>query len=715
MAVTQVIKTICGICLESCGVLVTVKDGKPVEIKGDPENPFSQGLLCKKGRASLEYFYHPDRLMHPLRRVGKRGEGKWQHVSWEEAFTIAGSALNRVKQEYGPEAVLMAHGSAKGSQDTHVVRLANAFGTPNFVCADHVCHVPRMLAAEITFGFWPAGDFAYNPACILLWGGNPAATNPVMHSNIVKAQGKGTKLIVINPLQATEIANTVDLWLQVRPGSDLAPALGMINVIVGEGLYDKDFVAKCTVGFDRLARHVQDYSPERVAEISWVPAAQIKEAARLYASSKPAHIQWGNALDHNVNSFQSARALSILMAITGNLGVPGGAMKTLNSGFRFNDPYQPSVGIQGRWSSEFELRDNIPRERRRNKVGVELTGLPDFRYTTPQAIIKAVLEGSPYYIRAAYIQASNPLSCWCNSQETYRALQKLDFLAVTDMFMTATAAMADIVFPAATYLEYDGVIVPLPGPPRFLLQRKIGQIGECRSDHEIIIGLAKKLGLAEYFWNSIDDFWDFTLRDVGLTFNEFRRMGYFKPDIKQPVELNKPKQNDFNTPSGKVELYSSQLEECGLDPLPIYYEPPETSYSDAKLTKEYPLLCTTRKLDVYRHSGGRQIESLRNSRPDPVVIIHPETAGKLSINDGDWVYVENKRGRIKQKANVSADVDPRVVVADYAWWFPERGAAELFAWAESNYNVLTNDKPPFNREMGSFNIRGIACRVYKIT
>ena len=707
MATTQVVKSVCGLCTGNCGVLVTLEDGKAVEIKGDPESPPNQGGLCRIGLASLEYLHHPNRLKHPQKRIGQRGEGKWQQISWDEAFSLAAEVLNRVKREHGSEAVVMVHGSAKGPIDTHLVRLANAFGTPNVVCSDHVCHVPRMLAAEFTFGFFPDAEYGYPPACIVVWGVNTAETLFYVHRSLVQAVNRGTKLIVIDPLE-TGVAKTADLWLQVRPGSDLALALGMINVIINEGLYDEDFVHNWTVGFDKLKTHVQDYSPERVAEISWVPADLIVKAARLYTTNKPGHIEWGNALDHNVNSFQTGRALSILMALTGNLGVPGGEIETPGSGFRYGDT-ESSNRMLGRWSYQLELRDKIPREKRQNKVGADLNMLLDFRYVLPQSVIKSVLEGDPYHIHAAYVQASNPLSSWCNIRETYRALKKLDFLAISDMFMTPTVALADIIFPAASYLEFDGIQVREDGALA-QLQRKVAQIGECRSDHEIINGLAEKLGLGEYFWNNIDDFWDAIVEPVGLTFEEFKKIGWFE---KQPEQYKRYEQDGFKTPSGKVELYSSQLQERGLDPLPTYYEPPETPYSDPELTKEYPLLCTTRKLAAYRHSGGRQISSLRRSHPEPVIIIHPETASKLGIENGDWVYIETKRGRIKQKADLSTGVDPRVVVVDHAWWFPERGEAELFGWAESNYNVLTNGEPPFNREVGSFNIRGLACKVYK--
>ena len=712
MATTQVVKSVCGLCVGNCGVLVTLEDVKAVGIKGDPDSPLNRGALCPIGRASLEYLYHPDRLAYPLRRTGGRGEGKWQQISWDEAFSLAAEALNKVKQEYGPEVVVMVQGSAKGSMDTHLVRLANAFGTPNVVCAEYVCHMPRVVAAELTFGFFPGADYGYPPACVISWAANDAETHFSRHKGLVQAVNKGAKLIAIDPRE-TEVTKMADLWLRVRPGSDLALALAMINVIINEGLYDKDFVDKWTVGFDKLKTHVQDYPSEKVADITWVPADLIVKAARLYATNRPGHIEWGNALDHNVNSFQASRAISILMAITGNLGVPGGEVESLGSGYRFGDPESSESGVLGRWSSQMELRDKIPREKRQNRVGADLNMLPDVRYVLPHSLVKSVLGGDRYRIRAAFVQASNPLSCWPDAQEAYEALKKLDFLAVSDMFMTPTAALADLVFPVASYLEFDGIQMP-PNGALVQLQRKVAQIGECRSDHEIINGLAKKLGLEEYFWGSIDDFWDAILEPVGLTFKEFKKIGLFTGEEEQPNRYRRYEQNGFKTPSGKVELYSSRLKEWGFDPLPTYYEPPETPYSDPELAKEYPLIFISWKRKPYRHSGGRQIASLRGSHPEPIIMIHPETADKLGIKEGDWVYIETRRGRIRQKATLTASIDPRVVGVDYGWWFPEKGASELYGWAESNVNILTNDKPPFNRETGSANLRGFLCKVYKV-
>ena len=709
VAGTEVVKSVCGLCLGGCGVLITLKDGKPVEIQGDPESPPNKGGLCKIGRAALEYLYNPDRLKHPLKRVGDRGAGEWQQISWDEALALTAEALNKAKKDNGPESVLMVHGSAKPAFiDTHLVRLANAFGTPNVMCADHVCHIPRMLAPEFTFGFFPDAEYGYPPACIMAWGCNKVETGFYLNRALVQSQAKGAKLVVIDPLE-TPHAKTADLWLQIRPGTDLALALGMINVIINEALFDKAFVDTWTIGFEKLEAHVQDYSPEQVAEITWLPADLIVKAARLYAAHRPGHIEMGNALDQNLNSFQTCRAISILMAITGNLDVPGGEIESHATGFRYGETISSGNGMYGRWSCQLELRDKLSMEERQSRVAPDL--LPDYRYVTPQSVLKSILEGNPYRIRTAFIQASNPLSSWPNIEKAYRAFKKLDFIAVSDMFMTPTTALADVVFPACSFLEFDAINLPSHGALA-QFQRKVAQIGECRSDHEIINGLAKKLELGEYFWDSVEDFWNYILEPTGLTFEKFKNMGQFTGK-KRATQYKQYEEHGFKTPSGKVELHSTQLEELGFDPVPVYHEPPETPFSDPELVKEYPLLCTARKVAAYRHSGGRQIPSLRRSHPDPVVIIHPDTASRLGIKEGDWAYIENRRGRIRQKANLSTGVDPRVIISDIAWWYPERGVEQGYGWVESNYNVLTNDEPPSNPEVGSFNIRGFACKIYK--
>ena len=276
------------------------------------------------------------------------------------------------------------------------------------------------------------------------------------------------------------------------------------------------------------------------------------------------------------------------------------------------------------------------------------------------------------------------------------------------MFMTPTANLADLVLPVASYLEHDSVVAT-PAYPIAQVQQKVSQIGECRSDYEILSDLARRLGFGDAFWDTEQQCLDALLKPAGLTFNEFKKTGV----ICGTKHYRSYETDGFETPSAKVELYSSQLEQWGFDPLPSYRGLPETEFTEPNLEKEYPFVMTSWKSAPFRHSGGRQIPSLRKEHPEPVVIIHPETAKNLGIKDGDQVYIETRRGKIRQKAFISTMLDPRVVGVDYGWWFPEVEAADSYGWRESNINILTDDRPPFNQEIGSTNLRGFLCKVYK--
>lgn len=699
MAENEAVKSTCGLCFLGCGILIHLEDGRPVRIEGDPDSPVNEGKLCTKGLASLEYLHSPDRLKHSLKRVGERGEGKWQRISWDEALDTIAEELSGAKESYGAESVAMIQGSAKGFQNAWLHRLGRAFGTPNIAGQGHVCHRPRSFASVITCGFASGfanpGYDAYPPSCIVVWGLNSEETNTPMYRETLRAIDRNaTRLMVIDP-RSIGLTSRADLWLRLRPGSDLALALGMINIIINEGLFDKVFVDNWTVGFDKLRAHIQDYTPERVADMTWIDANTIRQAARLYAENRPACIEWGNAFDNNINSLQAGRAISILRAITGNLGVPGGEAQWSQL---------PIIW----WNSpDLELFNKLPPDVWQRRLGADSKPLPVFRYIIPQNVVKAVVEEDPYPIRVVYIQGCNSLVTHSNTQETYSALKKVHFLAVADMFMTPTAALADIVLPVPSYLEFDEVVAPANVIAQ--VQQKVAQVGECRSDYQIMTGLAKRLGLGEYFWDNNKKAMDYILKPAGLTFDEFRKIRA----ISGTRQYRKYERDGFETPSGKVELYSSRLEEWGLDPLPTYHELPETPYSDPELAKGCPLILTTRKSAPFRHSGGKQIATLRGMNPEPFVAIHPETASNLGIKEGDRVYIENKRGRIKQKAHLATDLDPRVIGAAYGWWFPEKGPSESYGWAESNINVLTDNKPPFSRELGSANLRGILCKVYK--
>jgi len=696
MSTEQVVRSTCSLCRFHCGVLLHLANGKVTRIEGDPEHPVNKGNICIRGLASIELPYNPHRLKHPLKRVGEKGQGKWQEISWDEALNVVADELSKARDNYGAESVLFMRGDAKGLIDDFVTRFANVFGTPNEFGTHVVCMQPTGTATRITFGIFPPppADYEGSPACILVWGSNVQATGAKEYWATLRALDKGAKLIVIDP-RRIELAARADIWLQPRPSTDLALALGMLNVIINEGLIDKAFVDNWTVGFDELAAHVQNYPLKKVEEITWVDGEKIREAARFYASNRPACLQSGNGLEHNVNNVHTARAIWSMVAITGNFGVPGGNIGlTLPIAVRRG---QPQFTLGEKTKDKPTVSDNkglLPRP---------------FSWIVPAHAVRAILEEDPYPVRAAYLHGKNPLVSYYNAKEWYKALKKLDFLVVADLFMMPSASLADIVLPVASFLEFDGIsaMATCPVPS---VQQKVAEVGECWSDFKILIELAKKLGLREYFWDDEEQFLEAMLKPAGITFEELRRMGRIR---WSPLYRGYEK-DGFNTPSGKVELYSDRLKEWGFDPLPVYKEPPETPYSDPEMAKEYNLIYTNYKSAAYRHSDGKQIQGLRTGEPEPIIEIHPETASKLGIKEGDWVYIETKRGRITQKAKLSTGIDPRVVYICYGWWYPEGDASTSYDWAKSNLNVLTGDTPPINPELGTPNMRGTLCKVYKV-
>jgi len=691
----KVVKSTCGLCFAGCGVRIYIKDGKPIKIEGNPESPVNRGIVCEKAMASFELLYHPERLRHPLMRTGRRGGGNWKRIPWDEAIGIVGERLISIKDKWGAEAVAFIHGAAKGLQDTYLKRFANVFGSPNVAPQGHVCFLPRKFGSVTTFGYYPCADYDYPPSCIVVWGSNKAKI--AEYHKTLEAQKKGARLIVIDP-RMTELSKRASEWVRLRPGSDCALALGMIHVIIHESLYDKAFVEKWTIGFDELKMHVKTYTPERVEKIAWVDRELIRNIARIYATTRPACIQMGNAFEHTINSFQTVRAISILKGLTGNLSVPGGEI------------FRKPLPIPERYAPELSLDHMLPLEKKTLRLGVAHQFPLLNQYAHPPSVIKAMREGLPYPVRMAYIQGANPLLTYPDAQEVYKAFTGLEFLAVAELFMTPTAALADIVLPSASYLEFDSIVNP-PYYPVAQIQQKVAQVDECWSDFKILNKLSKKIGMEAYFWEDEIAFLDLILKPAGMDFDQFRERVF----LSGQASCHHYEEKGFNTRSGKVEFFSTPLQELGLDPLPTYYELRESALGDPELTKEYPLTLTSWKSEYYRHSGQRQIQPLRNRHPEPVAYIHPHTAVDLGIHEGDWVWIATKRGRIRQKAVLSDAMDPRVVGVDYAWWFPEKGPGDLYGWRESNINLITNQGPPYAAELGTPNLRGILCKIDKDT
>ncbi len=699
-------------CHGVCQVLVHLEGGKVVKITGDPQSPTSRGYLCHKGAATQELLYHPDRILRPLKRAGKRGENRWIPVSWDDALEEMAGKLRTIKEESGSEYVGMTQGTGRPYENIYN-RFANAFGTPNFTAPAHICYLPRIVVNLVTMGFplMPVCDVyehegSRDPACVVIWGCNLTgslghdSSDGMCGSMLTRALKKAHRIIVIDPRRISP-AEKADHWLQVRPGSDGALALAMINVIVSEDLFDHEFVDSYTIGFERLVQHVKEFTPEWAESITRIPAGEIRSAARTYATTKPACIQWGNALDQSACNFQTSRSIMILRAITGNLDIPGGDFfPTWPDSIHHKTPFL-DLGFAG--------MQYCPPEKRGQKVDGSV--YPLMMTAQQPAFWRSIATGEPYRMRAVWIIGSNPLVTVTHSLEVEAALRKLEYLVVSDFFLTPTAQFADLVLPAATWLEYDEVHTSGGHTYSMIARKKAVQIGDTRSDQEVIIDLAHRLGLHEAFpWRDLRDLNEWSIKGTGMSFDEFLEKGIIVPE-----QNYRKYQNDgfFKTPSGKFEIYSENLEKIGIAPLPVYREPSHTPVSSPDILKEYPLILTTgAKMKDYFHSEGRQIPSLRKRNPDPLVEIHPDTAASLGIDNNDWVWIETPVGRVRMRAQFFDGIAQDVVSAQHAWWFPEESPPE-YGWKKSSVNLLFGDMD-YDPDTGSESLRSALCRVYPV-
>jgi anaerobic selenocysteine-containing dehydrogenase len=670
-----------------CSLLVGVQGNTIVQVKGDPDGYLNRGYTCFKGRVSADRLSHPDRLRYPLKRAGERGEGKWQRITWEQALSETAENLNSIREKYGARAVGFGVGMPKGLEHFVLIRLANIFGSPNVIASQDVCHAPREVTGVHTCGFYPVADMHHQSNLIFLWASNITSTNEEGQiSSLIQDQLKGgAKLIVVDP-RRIELAKKADLWLQLRPGTAQALALSIINVICEEGLYDKDFVEKYTNGFPELSAHVKQYSPEKVADITWVPADKIRQAARMYAEAKPAALQWGNAIEHDNNAFDAVRSLACLMAICGNLEVPGGNVNA-------RDP--KIMGL-----APFVRADLIP-DKRKDMISAGYGIIPRLMTIPPTYFRQAVLSGKPYPVRGYYGMCTNPLVAWADSKLTHEAFKSLDFVAVADLFMTPTAAMADIVLPVAHQYEMNDIGHYGIGHGIILARPKIVEPPEeCWPDMKIMNELGKRVSSPELWHEDHEQFLEDLVRPAGMTYREFVEKGYLKgPDLFRSYE-----QKGFSTPTGKVELLLSTADKFKLKPLPEYTGLPEEEDPD------YPLIVISAKSQYYLLSSYRWVTRLREKRPDPIVEIHPETAAVYGIADGDDVLIETKYGAITQRARVTDIIHPRVVSAALGWWFPEGDPASQYEWRKSNFNMLTS-AGKLGKEFGTPNLKNLPCRI----
>ena len=534
------------------------------------------------------------------------------------------------------------------------------------------------------------------PKYILMWGKEPLKSNPdgFWGHSVIDLMRRGTKLIVVDP-RVHWLASRAEQVVQLRPGSDTALALAMLNVVVEEDLYDHDFVEKWCYGFDEFADRVRQYTPEWAEPITWIDKEQIVDVARKFATSKHSALGWGLAVDQNLNGVQLAQCLLSLMAITDNLDVPGGC--TLGTPIAGDDDPARDMASWG-----FESGILKPEVWGKRLGAKEYPGFSTImNQCHPDFTLDVLESGEPYKIHMAYFHSSNVVSGAIAAQPDrwYEALKDIEFGVAQEVFMNPTAmALADVFLPLTTFAEHDGHVQPHYGLNAAFEAaiNKAVTVGECKCDIEIMIDLGKRMH--PEFWNQFEGVVDYLEKRVipkGMTFDEFREAGVLQPpEVYRKYEkgmLRPDGQMGFLTATGRFELYSTAFASFGEDPLPYYKEGPFTPVSRPDLAEDFPLILTTgARTYVSFHSEHRQIPSLRDMVPDPLLDINPEDARKLGIKDGDWVLIENQFGSCRQRANVTPTILPGVVHAMHAWWYPEKDpeVPSLFGAYESNVNTL---------------------------
>jgi len=673
----EVVPTVCGMCGPGgpgggCGIYAFVRNGRFTKVAGMDESPVNKGSICAKGHAAPQWVYSPDRLTHPLRRIGKKGEGKFEQIGWNEAISNIAETLHRQKITYGPESLAIL-APAKRSYNDYLKRFLTVHGSPNYGHSG-ICAMQRAFAFMYTLGDYPRPDYDHSEL-IIYWGRQPIYAGPVARPAraFLAAKERGAKIIAIKPSVEPDVG-LADIWIPVRPGTDTALALAMLHVVIGEDLLDHAFVEQWCYGFNRLKAHVREFSPQWGENITGVRAEQIIEIARLYATTPRATIDLGNGVEHTPSSSDAIRAVALLMAITGHLDRPGA-----NLFIAPPEATPQNISLKERYSDDLLAK----------LVGGEfpvafqpfLEGVSSAYYR----IFESVLTEKPYPIRTVIAPGTQPSVSTRGSKNVLAALKKLDFFVIVDVARTAEMAYADIVMPVATGYEVNHPFQMVPG--WLMATRKVIEpVGGNKSIFEFFLDLGVAMGYGKDFWNGdIEAAMDDQLASLGMDMLSLRQQ---QTGVKYPpaAHLYEKYQTAFQQrsprlnaapflPQGKVALYNTTFEAAGFSPLPVWHEPPESLTGTPELLQQYPLILSDYHTSKnFSASWLRNVPNLRKIQPEPMLHIHPETAAGRNIKDNDWVIVQSPHGWMKVKAEIYPGIRPDTVMVLHGWW---QGCKEL--------------------------------------
>ena len=682
-------------CHDNCGLLAYVKDGKLVKVEGDPLNPYNKGHLCVRCLALPETIYHPDRLMYPMKRDRKyRGQSdKWERITWDEAYDLIERDWRRIFKEYGPQAFFHAEGTGRDPL-AYSWRLPFAMGSSNvgagFLCGE-CCYLPRMVSTAMQLGDFCVADCSQFlpdrfddprwkcPEVVIQWGCNTVVSNSdgFLGHWIVECQKRGAKLINIDP-RLTWMSSKADIWLPIRPGTDGALALAMCHVIIEEDIYNHDFVDRWTYNIEKLVEASREWTAEHAAEVCDLDADDIRAVARMYAAAKPAMVQWGLAIDQQNGGYQAGCAIMDLWLLTGNIDNPGGNVLCRN-------PW----GISQTWMEGWGNWDDIAGHGKDERIISQEYGgdyglfggyslLTALQIGLPDALGPAALKGDPYWIKTIMFSANNPISnTGADPRMCHEAIMATEFNVGVDTMMTPTIQQScEVALPVATFAErvgLTGFTMAYLGANKPVIE----PTGEQKSDLEIECELGRRFN-PEVYQGLTDDesVLNHWMRNSGMDYKDIAERTWAYPEWEyykyEKGMLRSDGQPGFNTMSGRLEFSSMATAMMGFDTTPYFIPPVESAISSPELLEKYPVTLTTggRKWGFF-HSEHRWAPSLRRIDPEPCIEIHPETAEKYGIGNGDMVLVENMFGSCKLRAKLTKAIRKDTVMADHGWWYPE--------------------------------------------
>jgi len=683
---------LCGICPAGCWVEVAIKDGRLVDIR--PDDSHVLGMICRRGQHASEIVYSDSRLRHPMKRVGAKGSFQFERITWDEAYDSIVENLNRVKAESGPESVAIYTG--RGAQELSLcdiyqpkgVAVSSAsnvlfpYGSPNTTGVGALCYVSlHMIAPHVTMGRMQIDMFSdiENAEMVLVWGTNPATDSPPADmQRLEEAAKRGADIVIIDPRRTETAIRTNAQWVPIRPGTDAALALSMIEVMIEDDLYDEDFADNWCHGFNELKDYVQHFRSEVAADITGVPADTIRELAHRIHGANGASLLMYTGLEYSNSGVQSARAVLILFALAGQLDVPGGVgLNMLNSSFPINrasNQENPNLEIAiGR--EDFPLYSHYRGES--HAIG----------------LVSSVLKGEPYRIRALVIHGASLLTSWPQTPIWRDTLSKIEFLVCIDRQLTADAGYADIVLPATTMFENLSYMTY--GPIFRLRERAIEPLWEARNDYLIMAELARRLDYGHLFPQTEEDMIRSALQGSSYTLEDVREAGGWVRIPTTMMEYRKWEKGalrqdgklGFETPTGKFEIWSTVLEDYGYEPLPKYIEPTEGPIGSPGLTEQFPLVFNSgARPDNDFRSQHHAVEGLVKDNPEPMVEINADDAEQRGIESGDLVEVRTPRGSVPFRARVTRNIVKGAIECNMGGGTPVGPKA----WQEWNVNELTD-------------------------